>query len=159
MHSMPGRSATWLARLRATGGGVDRKGSMRPLRTILLPRGEHARLSAAARRRWRDARAFQADVRKTLARQRVSFMEWLVLETLRELCDETGGPVSQNLVADRAGLTRQVASYWMIVMSETDLVDRGPSATGHAWRVILTDLGERTLRACNERLEEAGLTG
>jgi hypothetical protein len=85
-------------------------------------------------------------------------MEWLVLETVRELCDETGGAVSQNLVADRAGLTRQVASYWMIVMSETDLVDRGPSATGNAWRVILTDLGERTLQACNERLEEAGLT-
>ena len=30
---------------------------------------------------------------------------------------------------------------------------------GVAWRVILTELGERTLQACNERLEEAGLTG
>jgi hypothetical protein len=47
----------------------------------------------------------------------------------------------------------------MIVMSEADLVDRGPSATGRAWSVILTDLGERTLQACNDRLEEGGLTG
>jgi len=132
---------------------------MRALRTILLPRGEHARLSAAARKRWRDARAFRADVQATLVKQHVSFMEWLLLETVRELCDETGDAVSQNLVADRAGLTRQGTSYWMRVMSETALVDRGPSATGQAWRVILTDLGERTLRACNERLEQAGLTG
>ena len=132
---------------------------MKPLRAILVPLGENARPSAATRKRWRDARAFQADVQAALSKQRVSFMEWLLLETVHELCDETGDAVSQNLVADRAGLTRQVASYWMIVMSETGLVDRGPSATGHAWRVILTDLGERTLQACNDRLEEAGLTG
>jgi hypothetical protein len=52
-----------------------------------------------------------------------------------------------------------VASYWLIVMSESALVDRGPSSEGNAWRVILTDLGERTLLTCNERLEEGGLTG
>lgn len=132
---------------------------MKALRAIMGPRGEHVRSSAAARKRWRDARAFQADVHTTLVRQRVSFMEWLLLETVRELCDETGDAVSQNQVAERAGLTRQVASYWMIAMTENYLVDRGPSATGHAWRVILTELGERTLQACNERLEEAGLTG
>lgn len=86
-------------------------------------------------------------------------MQWLLLETVRELCDETCDAVSQNAVAERAGVARQVASYWMIVMSEDALVDRGPASEGHSWRVILTDLGERTLQACNERLEEAGLTG
>ena len=129
------------------------------MQRLLLPCGQRTGRTAAARKRWREARAFQADVRVALSEQRVEFMEWLLLETVRELCDETCGAVSQNMVAERAGLTRQVVSYWLIVMSETALVDRGPSALGVAWRVILTELGERTLQACNERLEEAGLTG
>lgn len=132
---------------------------MKQSQSILLARGEHSRPSVAARKRWRDARAFQADVQTALSKLHVSFAQWLVLETLRELRDETREAVSQNLVADRAGLTRQVVSYWMIVMSELALVDRGPAAAGCAWRVILTEQGELTLRACNERLEEAGLTG
>jgi hypothetical protein len=132
---------------------------MKPLRRLLLPCGERTGGSAPARKRWREARAFQADVQVTLSELRVQFMEWLLLETVCELCDEKCGAVSQSMVAERAGLTRQVASYWLIVMSETELVDRGPSAVGPAWRVILTELGERTPQACNERLEEAGLTG
>lgn len=131
---------------------------MQPLRRLLLPCDGNTGRTAAARKRWREARAFQADVQVTLSAQRVQFMEWLLLETVRELCDETCGAVSQNMVAKRAGLTRQVASYWLIVMSENGLVDRGPCALGVAWRVILTELGKRTLQACNERLEEAGLT-
>ena len=91
---------------------------MQPLRRLLLPCGERTGRTAAARKRWRDARAFQADVQVTLSELRVQFMEWLLLETVCELCDETGDAVSQNMVAERAGLTRQVASYWLIVMSE-----------------------------------------
>lgn len=128
-------------------------------RSILLAHGEHARRSVAARKRWRDARAFQANVQAVLSKDCVSFMEWLLLETVQELFDETGDAVSQNLVAARAGLTRQIVSYWMIVMSEMALFDRGPAAEGCAWRVILTEHGALTLQACNERLEEAGLTG
>jgi len=127
--------------------------------SLFVARGDDVRHSAAARKRWRDARAFQADVRVVLAGACVQFMEWLLLETLQELIDETGDAVSQSTVARRAGLTRKVASYWLIGMSENALIDRGPSSEGTAWRVILTGLGERTLRACNERLEEAGLTG
>jgi hypothetical protein len=121
--------------------------------------GDEARRSAAARKRWRDARAFQADVQTVLAGFAIQFMEWLLLETLHELIDETGDAVSQSAIAERAGLTRKVASYWLILMSETALVDRGPCSEGTAWRVLLTDLGERTLLTCNERLEQAGLTG
>ena len=121
--------------------------------------GEEARQSAAARKRWRDARVFQADVQTVLAGLSIQFMEWLLLETLQELIDETGDAVSQSTIAERAGLTRKVASYWLIMMSETALVDRGPCCEGTAWRVILTEMGERTLLACNERLERAGLTG
>lgn len=94
-----------------------------------------------------------------LDREHVPFVMWLMLETLQELFDETGDAVSQNALAERIGLTRQVTSYWMIMMSEAGLIDRGPHPNIAAWRVILTDLGERTLVACNQRLEAAGLTG
>ncbi|HEX2870499.1 MAG TPA: MarR family winged helix-turn-helix transcriptional regulator [Polyangiaceae bacterium] len=87
------------------------------------------------------------------------FAMWLLLETLQELLDETGDAVSQNALAERTGLTRHVTSYWMILMSEEGLIDRGPHPNIAAWRVILTELGERTLAACNQRLEAAGLTG
>jgi DNA-binding MarR family transcriptional regulator len=102
---------------------------------------------------------FQRDVQQTLARAHVEFTEWLLLETLQELVDERGCAVSQREIAERAGLARKVASYWMIVLDEAGFVDRGPSSGGTAWRIILSSLGEETLRRCNERLEEAGLTG
>jgi DNA-binding MarR family transcriptional regulator len=112
-----------------------------------------------ARRRWRAARAFQVSVQQLLAVEGVQFMEWLLLATLRELIEETGDAVSQSAIADRAGLTRQIASYWLITLSEGALVNRQPAAEGQAWRVLLTTLGERTLQSCNERLEAAELTG
>lgn len=129
------------------------------MRSILMPAAEQSRATARARKRWRDARAFQADVQLQLARERVPFAMWLLLETLQELLDETGDAVSQNALAERTGLTRHVTSYWMILMSEEGLIDRGPHPNIAAWRVILTELGERTLAACNQRLEAAGLTG
>jgi len=127
--------------------------------SVLLPPWETQRRSAAARKRWRNARLFQRDVQVSLARERVHFMEWLLLETLQELCDEAQDAVSQSAIAARAGLSRKVASYWMTIMSEHGLVDRGPSSEGCAWRIILTSRGEQTLRRCNERLEQAGLSG
>jgi len=117
------------------------------------------RATARARKRWRDARAFQVDVQATLARDCMQFMEWLLLETVQELIDETRSAVSQSAVAERAGLTRQVASYWLTSMSEAALIARAPEGDGRAWGVLPTKLGERTLLACNERLEAAGLTG
>ncbi len=146
-------------RLDATQLGLGRPGNVNPTRSLFTVRVGEARRSAVARKRWRDARAFQVDVQTLLARACVQFTEWLLLETLQELLDETGDAVGQAAIAERAGLTRKVASYWLIVMSENALVDRGPASEGTAWRVILTDFGEQTLRVCNERLEEAGLTG
>ena len=128
-------------------------------RSLLLPAPEDRRASAAARMRWRDARLFQIHVQQLLASEQVTFMQWLLLETIQELRDETRAAASQIAIAERAGLTRMVVSYWMIVMDEDALVDRGPDADGRAYRVLLTSLGERTLQRCNELLEAAGLTG
>jgi hypothetical protein len=116
------------------------------------------RASAAARARWRAARLFQQQAQLVLATEQVPFVEWLLLETLKELLDERREYVSQAAVADRAGLARGVASYWMAMMDEFGLVDRGRDALP-TYDLVLTGTGEATLRRCNERLEAAGLTG
>lgn len=88
-----------------------------------------------------------------------TFVEWLLLETLQELIDERGDAVSQADIARRSGLSERVVSYWMLLMSDLGLVDRGPDSDGRAWRVLITDLGRLMVQVCNERLEAAGLTG
>jgi DNA-binding MarR family transcriptional regulator len=122
-------------------------------------RSPAARASASVRQQWREARVFQEKAQRLFKEPTTTFVEWLLLETLQELIDERGDAVSQAEVARRSGLSERVVSYWMLLMSDLGFVDRGPDADGRAWRVLITDLGERTVRACNERLEAAGLTG
>ena len=93
-----------------------------------------------------------------LATEQVPFVQWLLLETLKELLDEGRESVSQAVVANRAGLARGVASYWMVMLEEFGLVDRGRDALP-TYDLILTSSGEAALRRCNERLEAEGLTG
>ncbi len=116
------------------------------------------RASSAARASWRAARLFQQQAQLALATEQVPFVQWLLLETLRELTEEGVGCVTQTGVANRAGLARGVASYWMVIMEEYGLVDRGRDAL-RTYDLILTSSGEATLRRCNERLEAEGLTG
>jgi DNA-binding MarR family transcriptional regulator len=116
------------------------------------------RPSAAARAEWRAARLFQRRAQLVLAAERVTFMAWLLLETLRELTEEGLAYVSQRAVAQRAGVAPGMASYWLRMMEEYGLIDRGRDALP-TYDLILTSSGETALRRCNERLEAAGLTG
>ena len=86
------------------------------------------RVSSAARARWRAARLFQQQAQLVLATEQVPFVQWLLLETLKELLDEGRESVSQAAVANRAGLARGVGSYWMVMLEEFGLVDRGRDA-------------------------------
>jgi hypothetical protein len=113
--------------------------------------GPTTRLRAA----WRASHRFQMAAQKALGRN--TFYEWLLLEALKELIDETGDAVSQIAIAKRAVVTKMMASYWMLWMEEHGLVSRGPSADGRAYRILLGELAEDTLRAWNERLEAAGI--
>jgi DNA-binding MarR family transcriptional regulator len=88
----------------------------------------------------------------------VEFSEWLLLETLNELETRSKGGVPQAIIAQSAGLTRQVASYWLTCMAERGVVDRGPTDDPRCWCVIITKRGEALLRLCHERLEAAGLS-
>ena len=106
-----------------------------------------------------EARQFQVRAQKVLAKLGVHFVEWLLLESLRELLVEHQDAVSQTCIADRSGLTRMLASYWMIVLGKKGAVDRGPDQEGCAYRILLTNVGAETLRICNERLAQSALLG
>ena len=82
---------------------------------------------------------------------------WLVLETLYELLEHTGDAVSQAQVAERAGMTKMVVSYWMTIMTLEGYVSREPDCDGRAYRVLTTSFGDETLAMCNDRLAALGL--
>jgi len=111
------------------------------------------------RRQWRESIEFKHRVHAALLPEGVSFVEWLILETVQEAIHETRDAVSQVEIAHRAGLSERVVSYWMLQMSEYGAIDRAPTADGRAWRVLLTRGGRRSRNRCNLRLEAAGLTG
>jgi hypothetical protein len=111
--------------------------------------------TARLRQAWRAARDFQTEVQRALGS--TAFIEWLLLETLQDLLDETRDAVNQAAIAQRAGLTKMVTSYWMAAMAEEGLVSRGPALDGRAYRIFIDELGELVLRECWERLEGAGL--
>jgi DNA-binding MarR family transcriptional regulator len=114
--------------------------------------------TTVARARWREARQFEARTREVLGLQRTSFVEWLLLQTLSELKGGDCEGVAQNELARRTGLSRKVVSYWMIVMADFGLVDRGQGEDPRSLGVLISERGEELLRACNERLAAAGLT-
>jgi hypothetical protein len=116
-----------------------------------------SRRSAEQRERWRVARRFQVEAQQALGVCNVPFVMWLLLECLAELIAERNDAVPQVLVAERAGLSRQVASYWMDLMDEDGLIDRGPAPDGRAYRILMSDLGAETLKDCNARLVKKGL--
>jgi DNA-binding MarR family transcriptional regulator len=110
-----------------------------------------------ARAQWREARSFEKRARRLLARNRCAFLEWLLLRTL---CDVPGEPwdgVPQIELARRAGLSRQVASYWLMRMDQRGLVVRDEGEDG-SWGVILTEKGVDMVRRGDERLAAGGLS-
>src|SRR5262245_59753042 len=93
------------------------------------------RVSAKAREKWREARRFQMATQRAVV---MKFVEWLLLETLAELVEERDGPVPQVAIAERAGVSDKLTSYWMTMLHEIGFVERGPDEDGRAYDVYLT---------------------
>jgi hypothetical protein len=80
-----------------------------------------------------------------------------VLETLAELVAEANAPVSQAAIADRAGLSDKITSYWMTMLDELGFVNRAPEDDARAYGVLLSEDGKRLLELLNARLERSGV--
>jgi DNA-binding GntR family transcriptional regulator len=88
---------------------------------------------------------------------KLPFAAWLVLVTLYELEREIGEELNQNAIANSAGLSRMVVSYWIAVFEREGWIDRDEHFKPQAFGVGITDSGLRVLHECYERLE--GLRG
>jgi DNA-binding MarR family transcriptional regulator len=123
-----------------------------------LQRHAKTRSTAKARRRWRDARDYQVNVQRALSGLGLRFVEWLLLESLYELLQETGDGVSQTMIAERAGVSEMVASKWLIRMEYDGLLDRGLGEDERSHVVNTTTVGEEALARSDELLKARGLT-
>ena len=105
------------------------------------------------RERFRDAMAWRREVERELVDLKITFAQWTVLETARELIESTEDAVSQNDVASRAEIDRMTVSQVMKNLSNADLVDRGPDMDGRAYRIWLTKKGERAAKQGSARIQ------
>ena len=79
-------------------------------------------------------------------------LQFLILQATDALCRRLGDAVSQREVATELGIGEMRMSRAMRALARCRLVNRGPSATGLAYRVVLTARGRKTLRECRGHL-------
>src|SRR6478609_161123 len=107
------------------------------------------------RQQWIDTQRFKIYVRRILAREKVSFTQWLVLEAIVEVEHPAYPCVYQLLVAEYLSVSERVVSYTMKALVKRRLVERDMEDSPQYWHVELTAIGEKTLQRCRERLQDA----
>lgn len=105
--------------------------------------------------RWIQAVRWRRTVEQALREVGLTFPQWLLLDATAQLIEETEDAVSQGEAAERAELDKMTASQIMRTLETRGWVDRGPSMSGRAYRIILTKRGEKIVRAGRECAEEA----
>src|SRR5690349_16456296 len=106
----------------------------------------------AARQQLRAAWTFAAAARRALTPERVSFVEWLLLEALIDLHDPIREGTHQVEVARYVGASERMVSYWFSALMQSGLVNKGPAENARAWSVGITEKGMRTVARCRARL-------
>jgi DNA-binding MarR family transcriptional regulator len=113
-----------------------------PARTPQAATGgvEQAREAYLAAWRWR--RRVEAALRDV----GLTFTQWLVLDAAERAVEAQRDAVNQSDVSRTTELDRMTVSQVMRSLSELGMVDRGPSASGPAYRIFLTRKGKHALR-------------
>ncbi|MES1177745.1 MAG: MarR family transcriptional regulator [Myxococcales bacterium] len=87
---------------------------------------------------WLAAMRWRRAVERVTRQADLTFTQWLVLDAIRELFEETGDASIQNEISVRAELDRATISVVMRNLERKGLVDRGIDMIGTAWRTFLT---------------------
>lgn len=123
-----------------------------PSRAASSRTAQRGRAAYLAAWRWR------REVEHELKPLELTFTQWLVLDAtasaIAELKDGDHA-VSQKAVADVCELDAMTVSQVMGTLSLRGLVDRGPSASGPAYRILVTARGLRTLQNATPRVNAA----
>jgi DNA-binding MarR family transcriptional regulator len=96
---------------------------------------------------WRAAMAWQRALDAALGPLGLTHTQYLVLSAAQECTAEARDAVAQRTIARKAGLDEATMSRIARTLDERKLFDRGGSADGRAWRILLTEEGKRKLRA------------
>jgi DNA-binding MarR family transcriptional regulator len=96
-------------------------------------------------------------VKRELLPLRLTFAQWLVLQTMAELIAETRDAVSELAVATRLGMDRTTVSQVTWRLAWDGFVNAGPSAVWPALRSRLTERGQRMAREGAALVEAASL--
>ena len=123
--------------------------------------GKAAHGKAATERctaQWLAAMRWRRGVEQALAAVGLTFTQWQILDAIRRLIAETEDAVNQNEIAAEVELDRSTVSQVMRTLEQKQLVDRGPSATGLAWRVFLTRRAIRLLNEHRSKLEAVSVS-
>jgi DNA-binding MarR family transcriptional regulator len=99
--------------------------------------------------------AWRREAEKGLAGVELTLTQWIVLDATRALVQSTRDAVSQNDVALHTEIDRMTVSQVMRNLDSAGLVDRGPDMHGRAYRILVTDKGDRAAKQGAARLETA----
>lgn len=107
---------------------------------------------------WLTAMRWRRQIQRVVVGAGLTFTQWLVLDSVRRLIEETQDAVIQSEIAARLELDRATISQVIQRLEERGLVSRGEDIAYIAWRVFLTEPAERLLRELEARLEAASST-
>lgn len=97
---------------------------------------------------WRWRRRVEAALRDA----GLTFTQWLVLDATERALEAQRDAVNQSDVSRITELDRMTVSQVMRTLSDLGMVDRGPSASGPAYRIFLTRKGKHVLREAEESI-------
>jgi len=104
---------------------------------------------------WLAAIRWRRQVQAICSSAGLTFTQWLLLDSTRQLIDETADAVIQAQIAARIELDQATICQVMQRLEEKGLVSRAPDLTGKAWRVILTEKAEQLLCELDPRVVSA----
>ncbi|MES1178840.1 MAG: MarR family transcriptional regulator [Myxococcales bacterium] len=114
-------------------------------------------MSDVRKREWLRAARWRRKVESVLAQTGLTFTQWLVLEAIRELYEETGEDPIQNEIAKRVELDGASVSRLIQRLGRDGLVHRGVDRHFAAWSVGLDKRAEGLLRDYRQRIDDLSL--
>jgi len=111
------------------------------------------RLTDVRKAEWLNAMRWRRQVQSVCTDSGLTFTQWLLLDSARQLIAETEDAVIQAQIAARLELDQTTISDVVQRLEHKKLVSRGGDITGRAWRVFLTAKAEQLLRALDQRID------
>jgi len=116
------------------------------------------RVTDVRKAEWLNAMRWRRQIESACAGTGLTFTQWLLLDSARQLIAETEDAVIQAQIGARLELDPATVSEVVKRLEQKGLVSRGGDITGKAWRVYLTPKAELLLRELEVRVESASST-